>query len=196
MNRRGAVGAVGLANPRWQKMFRPAQRYVLKGYKAGQSMGERSSTRSVERRVVLEMQIIRRQLTVAGALHDDCKPSVWAPDTGAPVFDRYRGLEIQCVGLQYVDFQCAGIQSSVWALNRYLRNSVFALRVGPIRRRLSQVSRLFFRTCPARNSEHECTANDGRAREPSAQRDRARCELRSEPLAAVQRAPEPRFGQA
>ena len=46
------------------------------------------------------------------------------------------------------------------------------------------------------NSEHECTADDGRARAPSAQRVRARRELRSEPLAAAQRAPEPRFFHA
>ena len=39
-------------------------------------------------------------------------------------------------------------------------------------------------------SEHECTADDGRARDPSAQRVRARRELRSEPLAAAQRAPD------
>jgi hypothetical protein len=36
-----------------------------------------------------------------------------------------------------------------------------------------------------RNSEHKCTTDDGRAREPSAQRVRARRELRSEPLAAA-----------
>ena len=40
----------------------------------------------------------------------------------------------------------------------------------------------------APSSEHECTADDGRARDPSAQRVRARRELRSEPLAAAQRA--------
>jgi len=70
------------------------------------------------------------------------------------------------------------------------------LRDGHKRHWLSQVSRFFFRTCPTQNSEHECTADDGRAREPSAQRVRARRELRSEPLAAAQRAPEPRFVHA
>ena len=38
--------------------------------------------------------------------------------------------------------------------------------------------------------------DDGRAREPIAQRVRARRELRSEPLAAAQRALEPRFVHA
>ena len=57
--------------------------------------------------------------------------------------------------------------------------------------------RSFFRTMPrAENSEHECTADDDRARAPSAQRVRARRELRSEPLAAAQRALEPRVFHA
>jgi hypothetical protein len=55
---------------------------------------------------------------------------------------------------------------------------------------------IFSEQCPARNSEHECTADDDRAREPSAQRVRARRELRSEPLAAAQRTLEPRFEHA